>query len=63
MNKYGDCYCNFGYGVLYGVINVIFLVLLIIGINVNFECCGWKYVFIYLGYWVIIFGLVGGVLC
>jgi hypothetical protein len=61
--KYGKNYRTFGHGALHGVLAALFGAWPVIGINALFERRGWRYTAIHLGYWVITFGLMGGIIC
>jgi hypothetical protein len=54
---------SFGHGAFHGVLDTIFFVLPVLGINALFEGKGAKYIFIHLGYWAITLGLMGGLIC
>ena len=59
----GDAsYDTFQHGVLHGVLMAILVGLPLIGTKALFELRGWKYVLINLSYWVVAFGLMGGIL-
>ncbi len=62
MGKYGDRHRTFSHGAVHGVINAIFFILPIIGINALFERRGWKYIGIHFGYWLITVVLMAGLL-
>jgi hypothetical protein len=61
MDKYGNEFRTFKHGVLHGVLTALFFALPIIGMNSLFERRSFKYIFIHLGYWVIVIGLMGGI--
>ena len=63
FNKYGTNFRTFKHGVFHGVLAALFCVWPVIGFNALFERRGWKYVAIHVGYWVITFALMGGVVC
>ena len=63
LAKYGRKFLSFRHGALHGVIAALFGIWPVIGINALFERRGWKYTAIHLGYWVITFALMGGVIC
>lgn len=58
----GHSYATFGHGVVHGIINTIFLLLPVLGTLSIFEKRGWGWVFVNLGYWVITFCVMGGIL-
>jgi Protein of unknown function (DUF1761) len=63
FGKYGGNFRTFRHGVLHGVIAALLGIWPVIAINALFERRGWKYVAIHVGYWVITFALMGGVIC
>jgi hypothetical protein len=63
LAKYGRKFLSFRHGALHGVIAALFGIWPVIGITALFERRGWKYTAIHLGYWVITFALMGGVIC
>ncbi len=63
MKTYGSRFRSFKHGVLHGVIGALFVALPAIGVVAMFEGKGWKYIAIHVGYWVITFALIGGILC
>ncbi|MBK8145028.1 MAG: DUF1761 domain-containing protein [Bacteroidetes bacterium] len=63
MDTYGPRFRTFKHGVLHGVIAALFIALPVVGVGAMFEAKGWKYIAIHVGYWVITFALIGGVLC
>jgi Protein of unknown function (DUF1761) len=63
LDKYGTSFRSFGHGALHGTISAITIALPVLGINALFERRSAKYIFIHLGYWVITFALMGGVIC
>ncbi len=54
---------SFKHGVFHGIIAAVFMALPIVGVAALFENRGAKYIFIHLGYWVLCFALMGGLLC
>jgi hypothetical protein len=54
---------TFRHGALHGTIASITMALPVLGINALFERRSAKYIFIHLGYWVVTFALMGGVIC
>jgi len=62
MGMYGDRFRTFGHGVVHGIITTIFFVLPVIAFNALFERRGWGYIFLHVGYWMIVLVLIGGVL-
>ena len=63
FDTYGTRFRTFKHGVFHGVISSIFFALPVIGIGSLFEAKGWKYMAIHLGYWMLTFALIGGVIC
>lgn len=63
LEKYGDNFRTFKHGAFHGIIAALFCVWPVLGIVALFERKGWKYTAIHLGYWVITFALMGGVVC
>ncbi|MEZ4686647.1 MAG: DUF1761 domain-containing protein [Bacteroidia bacterium] len=53
---------TFKHGAFHGVIFGIFAALPILGINAMFEQKSWKYIAINVGYWVVTFALMGGII-
>ena len=62
MATYGNKFRTFGHGAFHGVIMGFFVALPIIGMNSLFERKGFKYIAIHVGYWIICFALMGGIL-
>lgn len=63
MEDYGNAYRTFKHGALHGFMSGIFLVLPLLGITALFERKSWRYILIHLGYWTIVFTLMGGLVC
>lgn len=63
MATYGDRFRTFKHGALHGALAAIFLALPIVGINALFERRGFKYIALHVGYWLVSFTLMGGVIC
>ena len=61
--NYGGNFLTFKHGVLHGVMAALFGVWPVLGITALFERRSWKYIAIHLGYWAIVFALMGGVIC
>lgn len=53
---------TFQHGMVHGVIQALFVALPLIGINALFERKSWKYIALNVGYWVVTFALMGGVI-
>jgi hypothetical protein len=62
-DKYGSNFRTFKHGAFHGVLASIMLALPIIGINAMFERKGFKYIAINVGFWMVSFALMGGVIC
>ena len=58
---YANDFRTFKHGLLHGIISAIFIVLPVIGMNSLFEKRSFKYIFIHVGYWIISFGIMGGI--
>ena len=54
---------SFSHGAFHGVLDSIFFVLPVLGINALLERKGAKYIFINLGYWAVTLALMGGLIC
>ncbi len=63
MAKYGTEFRTFKHGAFHGVIDSLFIVLPVLGTNALFEQKGFKYIAINVGYWLVCFALMGGVIC
>ncbi len=63
LTTYSSNFRSFGHGALHGIIYSVFLALPLVGITALFERRSWKYIFIHVGYWIITFALVGGIIC
>lgn len=63
METMGDKFRTFGHGALHGTLTGLFLILPVMATNALFERKGAKYIAINVGYWVISFALMGGILC
>lgn len=62
MEKYGHDHRTFKHGAFHATIASLFIVLPVFGINALFERRSFKYVAINVGYWVLSFALMGGVI-
>jgi hypothetical protein len=60
FEKCGTNFRTFKHGAFHGVIASIMLALPIIGINAMFERKGFKYIAINVGYWIVSFAIMGG---
>lgn len=63
MAKYGGNYRTFKHGVLHGVITGLFMLLPVLATQAMFERKSAKYVLINVGYWVVTFAIMGGIIC
>ena len=63
MDTYGSSYRTFKHGAFHGVIGGIVLALPVIAINAMFERKGFKYIAINVGYFILTFALMAGVVC
>lgn len=62
MSIVGARHLTFNHGIFHGVLAGITLALPLIGTNAVFEQKSWKYIGINVGYWILSFALMGGVL-
>ena len=53
---------TFQHGMFHGVLLALFIVLPTLGTNAMYEQRGWKYILINVGYWVVSFAIMGGIL-
>lgn len=63
MEKHGQNFRTFKHGAFHGTLLGIFVVLPVMGTNALFERKPGKYIFVNVGYWIICFALMGGVIC
>lgn len=63
LNAYGNRHLSFGHGVFHGVMAAILFGAPFLGYVCIFEKKSLKYFLVYLGYWIISFALMGGVIC
>lgn len=63
MDTYGDRHRSFGHGVIHGMEFALFVGLTLIGTHALFERRPFKYTMIHLGFWILNFGIMGGLLC
>ncbi len=63
MSKYGDNYRTFKHGALHGVLSALFFATPVLAINAMFERKNATYILINVGYWVVVCGLMGGIVC
>ncbi len=63
MAKYGQNFRTFKHGALHGFIAGVLIALPIVGTGALFEQKSGKYIAINVGYWIVSFCLMGGVIC
>ena len=63
MATYGDRHRSFGHGIIHGLESGLLLGLPFIGINTLFERRPMKYMWIHVGFWMLCFALMGGIIC
>lgn len=63
FENYGTLHRTFTHGMVHGIFATVFLVLPLFGINSLFERRGWKYILIHVGYWLVCFAIMGGIIC
>lgn len=63
MEEHGHKFRTFKHGALHGTIAALFFATPVMTINALFERKGFKYIIINVGYWVVSFLLMGGVIC
>ncbi len=63
IQKYGGNFRTFGHGALHGTIAAVFGAWPILAIIALFEGRSWKYTAIHVGYFAIVLGLMGGIIC
>jgi hypothetical protein len=62
MSKYGMEFRTFKHGAFHGAFSGLLLAMPIITISSLFENKNWKYILVHTFYWVIVLGLMGGVI-
>jgi Protein of unknown function (DUF1761) len=62
IEQYGTNFRSFKHGVFHGVLTALFGAWPLIGITAMFERKKWQYTAIHLGYWAILFALMGGII-
>lgn len=62
QRNYGAVSRNFGHGLFHGIFYTIILIFPVVGINALFERRSFKYVAVHVGYWMIVLGLIGGII-
>jgi len=63
FEKYGSNFRTFKHGAFHGILASLMLALPLIGINALFERKGFKYIAINVGYWILSFAIMGGIVC
>jgi len=63
FEKYGSNFRTFKHGAFHGILASLMLALPLIGINALFERKGFKYIAINVGYWIVSFAIMGGIVC
>ncbi len=63
FDTYGTRFRTFKHGAFHGILSSLFFALPVVGIAALFEAKGWKYIAIHVGYWLVSFALMGGILC
>ena len=63
LDTYGERHRTFGHGVIHGVEFALFAGLVMLGVPALFERRPFKYTMIHVGFWMLCFGLMGGILC
>lgn len=63
MDNYGERHRSFGHGIIHGLELGLLMGLVMIGIHSMFERRSWKYIMVHVGYWIVCFALMGGVIC
>ncbi len=63
MENYGERHRTFGHGIIHGMEAGLFFGLPLIGINTLFERRPFMYAWIHIGFFMLCFGLMGGILC
>jgi hypothetical protein len=61
--SYGGNFLTFKHGAFHGIMAALFGVWPVLGISALFERRSWKYIAIHVGYWAIVFALMGGIIC
>lgn len=63
MAKYGRNFRTFGHGALHGAMTALFIAMPVVATSSLYERRSFKYVAITIGYWMVSFALMGGVIC
>ena len=61
MDALGTSYRTFKHGALHGTISGFIIATPVLATNAMFEGKGFKYIAINCGYWIVCFGLMGGI--
>jgi hypothetical protein len=63
FTKYGQNFRTFKHGAFHGALSAVFFAMPVLGIMVLFEKKSAKYLFIHVGFYLVCFMLMGGLLC
>lgn len=63
MNRFGNNFRTFKHGALHGTFMAILLALPVMATNALFERKSFKYIAINVGFWIVCFALMGGIIC
>ncbi len=63
MADYGDAFRTYKHGAFHGVLACLFLILPVVAINGLFERRSAKYILIHTGYWLVVMGIMGAIIC
>jgi Protein of unknown function (DUF1761) len=62
LEKYGNNFRSFKHGMLHGIIAAVFGIWPVLASTAFLEKKKWPYTAVHLGYWVIVFALMGGII-
>ena len=63
MADYGTAFRTFKHGALHGFITGLFMILPVTGTNALYEKRSFKYVMVTVGFWIVCFTIMGGIIC
>lgn len=63
ISKYGGNFRTFKHGAFHGIISALFCAWPVIAVASFFERKSWRYIAVHLGYWVLCFAIMGGIVC
>jgi hypothetical protein len=63
LANYSDKHRSFTHGSFHGALAGFFFALPVLGTNALFERKGFKYIAINVGYWIVSFAIMGGIIC